>query len=50
MMCIASHLAVEAMRRAHRDSYFFLGDPDFVSIPQRVLTSKDYACGLRAGD
>jgi len=43
-----THLVVEAMRRAYRDRTFFLGDPDFVSIPQRVLTSKDYAMGLRA--
>ncbi len=42
------HLVVEAMRRAYRDRTFFPGDPDFVSIPQRVLTSKDYALGLRA--
>ncbi|AAF83794.1 gamma-glutamyltransferase [Xylella fastidiosa] len=42
------HLVVEAMRRAYRDRTFFLGDPDFVSIPQRVLTSQDYARGLRA--
>ncbi|MET1163168.1 MAG: gamma-glutamyltransferase, partial [Pseudoxanthomonas sp.] len=26
----------------------FLGDPDFVDIPQAVLTSRDYAQGLRA--
>jgi len=43
-----THLVVEAMRRAYRDRTFFLGDPDFVTIPQRVLTSKDYAMGLRA--
>jgi len=43
-----THLVVEAMRRAYRDRTFFLGDPDFVDIPQRVLTSKDYAMGLRA--
>jgi len=43
-----THLVVEAMRRAFRDRTFFLGDPDFVSIPQRVLTSADYAMGLRA--
>ena len=36
------------MRRAYRDRTFFLGDPDFVQIPQKVLTSKDYAQGLRA--
>lgn len=43
-----AHLVVEAMRRAYRDRTFFLGDPDFVEIPQQVLTSKDYAQGLRA--
>ncbi|MCF7750051.1 gamma-glutamyltransferase [Bacillus subtilis subsp. subtilis] len=43
-----THLVVEAMRRAYRDRTFFLGDPDFVHIPQKVLTSKDYAQGLRA--
>ncbi len=43
-----THLVVEAMRRAYRDRTFFLGDPDFVHIPQKVLTSRDYAQGLRA--
>lgn len=43
-----AHLVVEAMRRAYRDRTFFLGDPDFVQIPQKVLTSKDYGQGLRA--
>jgi len=43
-----THLVVEAMRRAYRDRTFFLGYPDFVDIPQKVLTSKDYAQGLRA--
>lgn len=43
-----THLIVEAMRRAFRDRTFFLGDPDFVQIPQKVLTSRDYAQGLRA--
>ncbi len=42
------HLVVEAMRRAYRDRTFYLGDPDFVKIPQRTLTSRDYAAGLRA--
>ncbi|MBI2397753.1 MAG: gamma-glutamyltransferase [Xanthomonadales bacterium] len=41
------HLAVEAMRRAYRDRSFVLGDPDFVQMPIRLLTSKDYAAGLR---
>jgi len=44
----STHLVVEAMRRAYRDRTFFLGDPDFVDIPQQVLTSRDYAQGLRA--
>ncbi|MCL7713747.1 gamma-glutamyltransferase [Stenotrophomonas mori] len=43
-----THVVVEAMRRAYRDRTFFLGDPDFVQIPQRVLTSRDYAQGLRS--
>ena len=42
------HLVVESMRRAFRDRTFFLGDPDFVKIPQRTLASRDYAAGLRA--
>ena len=43
-----AHLVVEAMRRAFRDRTFYLGDPDFVQVPQRLLTSPDYAAGLRA--
>lgn len=43
------HLTVEAMRRAYRDRGIYLGDPDFVDVPQRLLTSSDYAAGLRAG-
>src|SRR5690606_9393720 len=43
-----THLVVEAMRRAYRDRTFYLGDPDFVQVPQRLLTSPDYAAGLRA--
>ncbi len=42
------HLVTEAMRRAYRDRTFYLGDPDFVRIPMRTLTSRDYAAGLRA--
>ena len=42
------HLVVEAMRRAFRDRTFYLGDPDFVDVPQKLLTSADYAAGLRA--
>ena len=43
-----THLVVEAMRRAFHDRTFYLGDPDFVEVPQRLLTSADYAAGLRA--
>ena len=42
------HLVVESMRRAYRDRTFYLGDPDFVKVPQKLLTSADYAAGLRA--
>ncbi|WP_290649365.1 gamma-glutamyltransferase [Aquisalimonas sp.] len=37
------HLKVEAMRRAYRDRQVFLGDPDFVDIPQGRLTSMEHA-------
>ncbi|MFN3702712.1 gamma-glutamyltransferase [Thermomonas sp.] len=43
------HMVVESMRRAFRDRTFYLGDPDFVGIPQRLLLSPEYAAGLRAG-
>ena len=43
-----THLVVESMRRAFRDRTFYLGDPDFVQVPQRLLTSRYYAAGLRA--
>ncbi|HEX7769338.1 MAG TPA: gamma-glutamyltransferase, partial [Dokdonella sp.] len=42
------HLSVEAMRRAYRDRAEYLGDPDHVEMPLRMLTSADYAAGLRA--
>jgi gamma-glutamyltranspeptidase/glutathione hydrolase len=42
------HLIVEAMRRAYRDRAIYLGDPDFVEIPTAMLTSQEYADGLRA--
>jgi gamma-glutamyltranspeptidase/glutathione hydrolase len=44
-----THLVTEAMRRAFHDRTFYLGDPDFVKVPQKTLTSSDYAAGLRAG-
>jgi gamma-glutamyltranspeptidase / glutathione hydrolase len=41
------HLIVEAMRRMHRDRAVYLGDPAFVKIPVSLLTSPEYAAGLR---
>ncbi len=37
------HLMTEAMRRAYADRAVYLGDPDFVRVPVRGLTSKRYA-------
>lgn len=42
------HLVVEAMRRAYHDRTFYLGDPDFVKVPQATLVSPLYAAGLRS--
>ena len=39
----AMHLMVEAERRSYADRAHFLGDPDFVTIPQDQLLSKTYA-------
>ena len=41
------HVMIEAMRRAYRDRAEYLGDSDFVKIPQEQLISKNYAAGLR---
>ena len=38
----AMHLIIEAERRSYADRSYFLGDPDFVSIPQYHLISSDY--------
>ncbi len=38
----ASHLIIEAERRAYADRAGYLGDPDFVKIPVRELTSVEY--------
>jgi len=42
------HVVLESMRRAHRDRAQYLGDPAFTEIPVALLTSPDYAAGLRA--
>jgi gamma-glutamyltranspeptidase/glutathione hydrolase len=44
----ATHLEIEAMRRAYLDRARFLGDPDFVQMPLTRLLSKDYARTLAA--
>jgi len=36
------HLMSEAMRRAYADRSLYLGDPDFVKVPLKALTSKQY--------
>jgi gamma-glutamyltranspeptidase/glutathione hydrolase len=43
-----SHLVIEAMKRAYADRARYLGDPDFVKIPDH-LTTKEYAKKLAAG-
>ncbi len=42
------HLTAEAMKRAFADLSEYLGDPDFVKVPVKGLTSKRYAAALRA--
>ena len=39
----ALHLQIEAMRRAYLDRARHLGDPDFVNVPVKRLTSKRHA-------
>ncbi len=39
----AIHLIVEAMRIAYADRSEYLGDPDFVKIPQQELINPEYA-------
>ncbi len=43
------HLLVEAMRRAYRDRAAYLGDPDYVDVPVKHLTSEAYALQLAKG-
>ena len=44
----ATHFMTEVMRRYYADRAEFLGDPDFVKIPVKGLTSKAYTEKLRA--
>ena len=43
------HKLIESMRRAYADRSKYLGDPDFVDVPVRDLTDKNYAARLRQG-
>jgi len=42
------HLLAEAMKQAFADRAQFLGDPDFVHVPVRKLTDKNYARWVRS--
>ncbi|WP_346354035.1 gamma-glutamyltransferase [Azotosporobacter soli] len=44
----AVNVIAEAMRRAYADRSEFMGDPDFVNVPVKGLTSKGYAAEIRA--
>lgn len=43
------HTMVEAMKLAYADRSEYLGDPDFVKVPLKALTSKAYAKVLSEG-
>lgn len=43
------HVMAEAMKRAYADRSEYLGDPDFVDVPVKALTSKAYAAKIREG-
>lgn len=42
------HWIIDAMQRVYRDRAIYLGDPDFVQIPVKLLTDPAYAAGQRA--
>ncbi len=42
------HLLAEAMRRSYADRNHYLGDPDFVPIPESLLVSTAYAADRRS--
>ena len=42
------HLLSEVMRRAYFDRAHYLGDPDFVNVPQKTLLDKSYNAKLAA--
>ncbi len=42
------HLMAEAMKQAYADRATYLGDADFVDVPVKQLTDKQYASDIRA--
>ncbi|MFQ5902892.1 MAG: gamma-glutamyltransferase [Candidatus Binatia bacterium] len=42
------HLLAETMKHAFADRAQYLGDPDFVQVPIKKLTSKEYAARIRS--
>jgi gamma-glutamyltranspeptidase/glutathione hydrolase len=46
---LANHYLIEALKHAFADRARWLGDADFVNVPDRLLTSKPYARQLAAG-
>jgi gamma-glutamyltranspeptidase/glutathione hydrolase len=42
------HLLAEVMKHAFADRAQYLGDPDFIKAPVKMLISKDYASSVRA--
>ena len=45
----ATHVLIEALRRAYHDRNVMLGDPDFIKVDAARLVSPEYTAGLRAG-
>jgi gamma-glutamyltranspeptidase/glutathione hydrolase len=43
----ATHLVIEAQRRAFRDRFRYLGDPEFAPVPSEAIISKAYAAARR---
>lgn len=44
---VTIHLMAEAMKRAYADRSMYLGDEDFVKVPLKGITSKEYAASIR---
>ncbi|MDR3562269.1 MAG: gamma-glutamyltransferase [Negativicutes bacterium] len=41
------HVMAEAMRQAYADRSLYMGDPNFVQVPVKELTAKEYATDIR---